>query len=89
MDELHHSHPYRLIWQSKVGPLPWLGPQVPQVLQGFAKQDVRHFVVIPIAFTSDHIETLYEIDITYGKLAKEVCKEQKCMALVDQTDRLN
>ena len=27
MEKLGHSHMYRLVWQSKVGPLPWLGPQ--------------------------------------------------------------
>ena len=73
MDELHHSHPYRLVWQSKVGPLPWLGPKVDDTLRGFARLGHKHIILIPVAFTSDHIETLYEMDITYGNLAKEVC----------------
>lgn len=72
MDELKLLNPHRLSWQSKVGPLPWLGPQLENVIKDFPKIGVKDIVVVPIAFTSDHIETLFEIDITYGDLAKKV-----------------
>lgn len=62
---------YIVAWQSQVGPLPWLGPQTGEVLQGLGKQGHRRVMVVPIAFTSDHIETLYEIDIEYAHVAKE------------------
>eukprot|EP00741_Cyanophora_paradoxa_P014611 tig00020816_g14091.t1 len=72
MKELHYSNPYRLVWQSKVGPLPWLGPQTGDVLAGFAEKGRRNILVVPIAFTSDHVETLFEIDLEYGHMAKEL-----------------
>jgi ferrochelatase len=60
-----------LSWQSKVGFLPWMGPPTGEVLKGLGRQGVKHVLVVPIAFTSDHIETLYEIDQEYAHVAKE------------------
>lgn len=74
MDKLGHSHPYSLVWQSKVGPLPWLGPQTKDAIKQFCENHNRkNLLVVPIAFTSDHIETLYELDLEYiKKLGEEV-----------------
>ena len=72
MNALGHSNPYRLVWQSQVGPSPWLGPKTEQVVEGYAKQGKKNLLVVPIAFVSDHVETLFELDIEYGKLASEV-----------------
>lgn len=72
MRKLNFSNPYRLVWQSKVGPLPWLGPQTEESIQGLAKNGTKNILLVPIAFTSDHIETLYELDIEYmGEVAKK------------------
>jgi len=65
MESLNFSHSYRLVWQSKVGPLPWLGPQTDEALKGLVKNGKKNILLVPIAFTSDHIETLYELDIEY------------------------
>jgi ferrochelatase len=67
MDQLGHSHPYSLVWQSKVGPLPWLGPQTNDTIAGLAARNHKNLLLVPIAFTSDHIETLYELDLEYAK----------------------
>ncbi|CAG9855103.1 unnamed protein product [Phyllotreta striolata] len=73
MQELNFSHPYQLVWQSKVGPLPWLGPMTDEAIKGYVKQGRKTFIVVPIAFVNEHIETLHELDIEYCKdLAKEV-----------------
>ncbi|KAF6021345.1 FECH [Bugula neritina] len=73
MAELGHTHPYRLVWQSKVGPLPWLGPQTDEVIEGLVKRGKKNLLLVPIAFTSDHIETLFELDIEYAtELANKV-----------------
>lgn len=72
MDALRHSNPYRLVWQSQVGPSPWLGPKTESVVEGYAKQGKKNLLVIPIAFVSDHIETLFELDIEYGEIAHKV-----------------
>ncbi|KAI8824165.1 uncharacterized protein EV422DRAFT_519155 [Fimicolochytrium jonesii] len=71
MERLGHSNPYRLIWQSQVGPKPWLGPKPDAVLEGYAKLGRKNLLMVPIAFVSDHIETLFEVDVEYGHLAKE------------------
>ncbi|EPY82701.1 ferrochelatase, mitochondrial-like protein [Camelus ferus] len=72
MDKLGYSNPYRLVWQSKVGPMPWLGPQTDEAIKGLCKKGRKNILLVPIAFTSDHIETLYELDIEYSQgLAKE------------------
>ena len=72
MQRLRHSNAYRLVWQSQVGPSAWMGMQTGEALKGLARIGRKHVVLVPIAFTSDHIETLYELDQEYGKEAKEV-----------------
>lgn len=73
MHELNFSHAYQLVWQSKVGPLPWLGPMTDDAIRGYVKHGRKVFVVVPIAFVNEHIETLHELDIEYcTDLAKEV-----------------
>ena len=51
--------------QSRVGPQRWLGPTTEAALDGLAAQGTPAVVVVPIAFTGEHIETLQEIDILY------------------------
>lgn len=59
---LGHKNPYRLVWQSQVGPSAWLGAQTSDTVTNLVKKGQKDLILIPIAFTSDHIETLYEID---------------------------
>ena len=56
----------RLGYQSKVGPVEWLGPSTPQVLADLAKAGEKQVLVVPVAFVSDHVETLYEIRMLFG-----------------------
>lgn len=64
MESLKFSNPYRLVWQSQVGPKPWLGGQTAKIIDKLEKRDdIKGIVLVPIAFTSDHIETLHELDI--------------------------
>jgi ferrochelatase len=60
----------RLCYQSRSGPVEWLGPALPEVIQELARQGKRNVLVVPISFVSDHVETLYEIDIEYRQLAE-------------------
>ncbi|RKU46861.1 ferrochelatase hem15 [Coniochaeta pulveracea] len=62
MQRLGFSNPYRLCYQSQVGPQPWLGPQTSMSVEEYIAKGQKDLVLIPIAFTSDHIETLYELD---------------------------
>lgn len=63
--------PHSLAYQSKVGPVKWLGPSTESEIQSLGKNGQSQVLAIPISFVSDHIETLYEIDILYQGLAAE------------------
>ena len=58
----------RTCYQSRVGPLKWLGPSTEDEIHR-ACQDKAGIIVAPIAFVSEHIETLVELDIEYAQLA--------------------
>ncbi|KAH7920533.1 ferrochelatase [Leucogyrophana mollusca] len=75
MDRLGHSNPYRLVWQSQVGPSAWMGMQTGEAIKGLARLGKKHVVLVPIAFTSDHIETLYELDLEYAAEGRELGME--------------
>jgi protoporphyrin/coproporphyrin ferrochelatase len=72
MARLGHKHSYRLVWQSQVGPSAWMGMQTNDAIKGLARLGKKEVVLVPIAFTSDHIETLYELDLEYVKEGHEV-----------------
>lgn len=59
-----------LCYQSRVGPMKWLGPSTPEAIEQAAADGVG-VIVAPIAFVSEHIETLVELDIEYRELAEE------------------
>ena len=53
--------------------MPWLGPETSAAIRGLAANNHKNILLVPIAFTSDHIETLHELDIEYAKkLGSEV-----------------
>lgn len=57
----------------QVGPMPWLGPFTDEALKSYVKQGKKNFILVPIAFVNEHIETLHELDIEYcQELAEEV-----------------
>jgi ferrochelatase len=56
------SNPHRLCYQSKVGASRWLQPSLRQTLQNLGAEGAREVCVVPVAFVSDHVETLGEID---------------------------
>lgn len=58
-----------LAYQSRVGPVKWIGPSVEEKLEELSRAGVSSLLVVPVSFVSDHIETLYEIDVTYRKIA--------------------
>ncbi|XP_008259619.3 ferrochelatase, mitochondrial isoform X3 [Oryctolagus cuniculus] len=56
-----------------VGPMPWLGPQTDETIRGLCERGRKNILLVPIAFTSDHIETLYELDIEYSQVLAKEC----------------
>ncbi len=69
MEKLGFSNEFMLAYQSDIPPVKWLGPATQQVIRDLGRQKRANVLAIPIAFTSDHIETLHELDIEYGELA--------------------
>ena len=61
---------YILSYQSRVGPLKWIGPSTDDVIVESSRSG-KSIVLIPVAFVSEHSETLVELDIEYKKLAKD------------------
>jgi ferrochelatase len=57
------TQPYHLSFQSKVGPAKWLKPDTVDKTRELAAAGVRDLLVVPIAFVTDHIETLHELGI--------------------------
>ena len=59
-----------LSYQSRVGPLKWIGPSTEDIIIENSKIG-KHIVLVPIAFVSEHSETLVELDIEYKEIADE------------------
>jgi len=61
---------YIISYQSRVGPMKWIGPSTDEVIIKHAKEK-KGIVIVPVAFVSEHSETLVELDIEYKKLAEK------------------
>jgi ferrochelatase len=61
LDRLDDPPPAHLAFQSRTGPVEWIGPGTEEVIQRLAAQGHDALVVWPISFVSDHIETTYEV----------------------------
>ena len=65
--------PWHIAFQSRGGgPEEWIGPEVEKVLNELASQKVKEVLLVPIGFVSDHIEILYDIDITFQQKAESL-----------------
>jgi ferrochelatase len=63
--------PWSLAYQSKLGPVEWLGPATLDEIGRLGRDGRQQVLAVPIAFVTDHVETLYEIDQLFGKAARE------------------
>jgi ferrochelatase len=61
---------FLISYQSRVGPLKWIGPSTDEMIIKYSKEK-KGIVIIPVAFVSEHSETLVELDIEYKKLAEK------------------
>jgi protoporphyrin/coproporphyrin ferrochelatase len=71
MDRGGYTQPSTLCYQSKVGPLKWLTPSTPDTIAELAAKGVKDMLLVPVAFASDHLETLFELGIEYRRQAME------------------
>ncbi len=70
----------RISYQSRSGPVEWLSPSTPEMIETLAAEGCKNILMVPISFVSDHVETLYEIDIEYYEKAKELGMELRSSA---------
>ena len=61
---------YIISYQSRVGPLKWIGPSTDDEIIKYSKEK-KGIIIVPVAFVSEHSETLVELDIEYKKLAEK------------------
>ena len=61
---------YVISYQSRVGPMKWIGPSTNEEIIKYSKEN-KGIIIIPVAFVSEHSETLVELDIEYKKLAEK------------------
>ncbi len=69
-------NPSRLSFQSRAGPVEWIGPDTDAVLREMGGAGCRAVVVVPVSFVSDHVETLFEIERLFGTAAREAGIEE-------------
>jgi protoporphyrin/coproporphyrin ferrochelatase len=67
---LGNKSKWTLAYQSKLGPVEWLGPPTLDAIAALGRTGSRQVLAIPIAFVSDHVETLYEIDQLFADAAR-------------------
>jgi ferrochelatase len=68
LGDRHHE----LAFQSRLGPVKWLEPSLPEMLKKLAARGAPPLVIVPVSFVSDHIETLYELDIQHRRIAEDL-----------------
>lgn len=61
---------YKIVYQSKIGPVKWLGPSTEGEIEKAGKEN-KALIIVPIAFVSEHVETLVELDIEYINIANK------------------
>ncbi|WP_136810536.1 ferrochelatase [Desulfosediminicola flagellatus] len=60
----------KLCYQSRSGPVEWLSPSTSDMIQTLADTGCKNILMMPISFVSDHVETLYEIDMQFKEEAE-------------------
>ena len=70
LERLNLPNRQLLAFQSRTGPVKWIGPGTEEVLAELAAEGVSDVVVVPLSFVSDHIETLYEVDMLFADAAR-------------------
>lgn len=68
--KLAHPGPSHLSYQSRLGPQKWLQPSTDSLLEELGRSGARAACVVPVAFVTEHVETLNEIDIQYRDVAR-------------------
>ncbi len=80
---------WRVAYQSAgAQAVPWLGPDVMDVFTELAQQGVKHVLVVPIGFLTDHVEVLYDLDIELKAHADQLGLHMERSASLNDDPRL-
>jgi len=71
MEMRGYDYDYWLGYQSKVGPQKWTQPNTAELVERHIEYGIKNFLMIPIAFVTDHIETLYELGVELAEDLEE------------------
>ena len=70
LDRLGVANRHRLAFQSRTGPVTWIGPGTDEAIAEMGAEGITDVLVVPVSFVGDHIETLYEVDMLFGDQAR-------------------
>jgi ferrochelatase len=70
VDRLGLRNRHVLAYQSRTGPVKWIGPGTEEVIHALGAEGVKDLLIVPLSFVSDHIETLYEVDLLFAEAAR-------------------
>jgi ferrochelatase len=72
--EISEAPSFRFAWQSRSGPpqVPWLEPDILDVLGDVAAVEKEQAIIVPIGFISDHLEVLFDLDLEAAETAREL-----------------
>lgn len=81
--------PYEFAYQSAaISNEPWLGPDASEVMERYAAEGKRHVLICPIGFVCEHVEILYDIDIVYQKLARDLGIQLERIEMLNDDPRM-
>jgi ferrochelatase len=81
--------PHEFAFQSAaISTEPWLGPDASEVMERYASKGKRHILICPIGFVCEHVEILYDIDIVYQKLAKELSVQLERIEMLNDSPEM-
>ena len=70
--ENFHGYGHSLCYQSKMGPIKWLEPDIDSELLELYNRGIRNILVFPVGFVSENLETLYHFDIKIRDIANKL-----------------
>ena len=71
LERLRLPNRHELAYQSRTGPVEWIGPGTEEMIARLAREGVRDLLIVPLSFVSDHLETLYEVDMLFAEEAQK------------------
>ena len=81
--------PYEFAYQSAaISNDPWLGPDASEVIKRYAAEGKRQMLICPIGFVCEHVEILYDIDIVYQSLAKNLEVQLERIVMLNDSPKM-